>query len=800
MADATLSIILKAKDEVSATLKAVGGNAGGLESKLTSLAKVAAGAAAGFASFKALEGAISSTQALGESVRKLSMQTGLSAEQSSHYIFMLHETGLAATDAEKAFGIFAKGLIGIVDAETGSISGGKKTADVLAEIGVKAFDATGHIRPLNELIPDVSDHFRVLADGSEKTAIAMQLFGKSGKEMIPFLNLGSVAMKEMSAEADKLGVTLSAQNVEQIHAYTMAQRQMGEAIEGVKVKIGMALLPALTEAANGISHFMMNNHEAIDQLAHLLPGAIETTAGAMKDIANGARAGADALADLTHFASGAKVEIAALGLVVAFLFPGAALLTGLGLIAISFNTLNSDSSKLSKSALDFKIAWLTAIQSILSALGHFYDAAEAPLRKIGDGLGWLADKFGNDGLVRKAADALSGVGTGANSNFGGAVTDIQSQIDAAKATQYGNSIRDSLTGALDAMHTSAGGADELSQSLAGGGGGGGGLTAAEKAAQQGLIDMALAFADFHAATGLGEQDFMAMIQMSQDRADMDKRAASAALDLKVNELEAADGGFQLQKALVGIAEDAAKAGRTIPQELAHLWQGITAGIQSAFSALNGSQTREGAQLQLQIDKAQLEFDNAQRHGASQKELDGLQKHIDALQQQSKIREDNNRIQKDLFDVANQMLPTDQQKLIEETMYIAAQHDATGTLRDVTAIAALQAIAQENYINALGNASGALGGRTAADPYSAAQKHWINGVADSKGEPEPFPGFATGGVVPYTGRWGLTKGEVVTNPALGQSPGGVVQHIHIGTLVLEGGPDAGIASMAGMLNG
>lgn len=689
MADTTLSIIIKAKDEASGIMKEVGGASDGLGSKLKTLAIAAAGAVAAYASLSQLDAAISSTQALGESVRTLSMQTGLSAEESSHYIFMLHEIGLGAEDAEKALGIFAKNI------DTHS----KSTAESLARIGVSATDAQGRFKSVNDLLPEISDHFRTLSDGSLKTATAMELFGKSGKDMIPFLDLGSKAMADMAAEADKLGVTLSAGNVEKIHQYTMAQRQLSAEFEGLKVKVALEVMPALVKGMEILGF-------AIDHAGQIFHVFIDiVTLGAAEIFYHWSA---------VWGAIGPPVVSAMNGVLGVIHDAVDKIISLINKVIDGFNSIKID------------IPGMTMPGSIPNIPGFSFGGANIP----------NIPGVGGDWTVQGIA---GGIGNGLSAMNDALDKYKVSAPEAAAATE------------------------DLTAGLAGGSGGGG-LTAAEKAAQQGLIDMALAFADFHAATGLGEQDFMALIKMSQDRADMDKRAADAAVQLRTNALEAADAGFTLEKALVGIAEDAAKSGNTIQQEMAKLWDSIVSGIQSAFSAINGSQTKEGAALQLKIDQLTLKKD--QLTDPSSAAGKAIQAQIDALNRQKTLTDDRNRIEKDLFDVANQTLPTEKQKLLEEQMYIGAQQSATATLRDVTAVAALQQIAQENYIAALNNASGALGG---TNGFSAAQMHWINGVALGKGEPVPFPGYAMGTpYVPQTGLYMLHKGEAVT-PA-GQNRG------------------------------
>jgi hypothetical protein len=295
---AELAIFIRAKDEASKVLGNISKESGGLSSSLKTLALAAGGAVAAFASFKTLESCIGDTQELGLAVAKLSRETGLTTEASSELLFAFHHVGLGADDASRSIGIFAKKLKGISDEETGVTTGGKSTADILADIGVKATDASGNILPLDQILGPLADKFQAMPDGMEKTGLAMQMFGRSGKDMIPLLNLGSEGMAELSKEADKLGVTLSAENVDQIKAYTFAHRDMEEAITGVKLQIGMALMPVLTKFAQWFTEHQPQIRafvkegiekvkEALAGLAHAFEEVRPTLEGALRAIKDG---------------------------------------------------------------------------------------------------------------------------------------------------------------------------------------------------------------------------------------------------------------------------------------------------------------------------------------------------------------------------------------------------------------------------------------------------------------------------------------------------------------------------------
>jgi hypothetical protein len=57
-----------------------------------------------------------------------------------------------------------------------------------------------------EKLAVVADKFKNMDDGPKKVALAMQLFGRSGKELIPILNLGSKGIEQLNQKLDEYGV------------------------------------------------------------------------------------------------------------------------------------------------------------------------------------------------------------------------------------------------------------------------------------------------------------------------------------------------------------------------------------------------------------------------------------------------------------------------------------------------------------------------------------------------------------------------------------------------------------------
>jgi ABC-type transporter Mla subunit MlaD len=98
--------------------------------------------------------------------------------------------------------------------------GSKSAAEAFQNAGIQFQNADGSLRSSSDVLADLADKFASMPDGAEKTALAMELMGRSGAEMIPLLNGGSEALEKIKAEADSFGQVFSAEmgaNAEQFN-------------------------------------------------------------------------------------------------------------------------------------------------------------------------------------------------------------------------------------------------------------------------------------------------------------------------------------------------------------------------------------------------------------------------------------------------------------------------------------------------------------------------------------------------------------------------------------------------------
>jgi len=282
MASVLASLVVQLSANTAAldkSLKQSQANAQGFGKAMGDVGKIAGGIIVAEGLMKLpglLTSGISAAQSLASSISKLGRETGLTAEESSKLIFAFEHYGLSAADASKSLGILAKKLKGVSDEETGVVAGGKSTAAILADLGIKATNAAGGLLPMGVILPQVADVFKKMPDGIEKTGLAMQLFGKSGKDMIPVLNQGSEGLVKLGLDAEKLGVVMDEKAVRAAKNLTYAQRDMHEAMKGLQIMIGTAIIPTMTDLTTKFTETLVAIRPLVQEGIEKLGAALHT--------------------------------------------------------------------------------------------------------------------------------------------------------------------------------------------------------------------------------------------------------------------------------------------------------------------------------------------------------------------------------------------------------------------------------------------------------------------------------------------------------------------------------------------
>src|SRR5262252_187167 len=123
-----------------------------------------------------------------------------------------------------------------------------------ASLGVSVTTAGGHMRSTRDVLLDTADAVSHLRTGSERTAAAVALFGRSGQDMVKFLEKGRAGIIEMEAQAEKYGLVLTQDDLPGLKANIEAHRKLDLEMQGLQNRVGKEVLPVMTSFVNVLAN------------------------------------------------------------------------------------------------------------------------------------------------------------------------------------------------------------------------------------------------------------------------------------------------------------------------------------------------------------------------------------------------------------------------------------------------------------------------------------------------------------------------------------------------------------------
>ena len=131
-------------------------------------------------------------------------------------------------------------------------TGNKAMETAFKSFGVTVTDSKGNMKSADDVLYSLADKFAKMPDGVQKTAMAVQVFGKTGQDMIPLLNQGSEELKRLGIEASNFGRVVTSEAAKSAEEFNDNLKRMKEASAGAAETLGNKLIPTLASAT---AHF-----------------------------------------------------------------------------------------------------------------------------------------------------------------------------------------------------------------------------------------------------------------------------------------------------------------------------------------------------------------------------------------------------------------------------------------------------------------------------------------------------------------------------------------------------------------
>lgn len=292
---------------------------------------------------KSLVGAVTDTLEWADELGEMSAKTGLSTDRLQEFAYM---ADLVDTDVEVIAGSLTK-LTRNMDAAAG---GTGAAADAFAALGVNVLDSNGELRSAEAVFDEVIDALGSVENETQRDAYAMDIFGKSARELNPLISTGSEQLAAYAREAHEVGYVLDSDTLGPLNAAKDSLDRIKKAAEGAKRQLIAAIGPRLADA-------LEKAVPAIQDMGELLMDVLEPAIESITGLIDRVRT------IISGLSNEQKQQIVNIGLVVAALSP---FLKALGAMVPLLASVGKSLSGLIGGPV---VAGITALVAGVTALG-----------------------------------------------------------------------------------------------------------------------------------------------------------------------------------------------------------------------------------------------------------------------------------------------------------------------------------------------------------------------------------------------------------------------------------------------
>lgn len=219
---------------------------------------------------KALIDSTMETSQFADELLTMSSVTGLSTEKLQE---LQYAAELVDVSVDTISGSMTKNLKAMDSAREGTGA----AAEAYEKLGISVTNADGSLRDQEEVYWEVIDALGNVSNETERDALAMDILGKSAKELNPLIEAGSDTMAALAEEAHETGYVMSDETLDAFGAFDDQMQRFNNATENAKHSLGGVLLPLLgdlagegTDLLNDFSKAMQGTDGDVDAMADVM--------------------------------------------------------------------------------------------------------------------------------------------------------------------------------------------------------------------------------------------------------------------------------------------------------------------------------------------------------------------------------------------------------------------------------------------------------------------------------------------------------------------------------------------------
>lgn len=177
-----------------------------------------------------------------DTVNTLAKTTGMGTDAIQEYQY-------AAKLLDVEFSTIQGSLTKLTSKMSSAKDGNKAATEAFEKLGVKITNANGSLRDANDVFDDAIAALGNIQNDTERDAAAMDIFGKSAKELNPLIEAGADALASYREEAHRVGAVMDKDTLDSMNELQDSLDRVSGTWDALKrtlgTKIGIKILPEI---------------------------------------------------------------------------------------------------------------------------------------------------------------------------------------------------------------------------------------------------------------------------------------------------------------------------------------------------------------------------------------------------------------------------------------------------------------------------------------------------------------------------------------------------------------------------
>lgn len=180
---------------------------------------------------------------------ELAQQTGVSTKLLQEMQYAAVQNGLSIGEATQSISFLSR-TIG--DAAAGV----DEAADAFNRLGIDVTDANGNLRSTEDVMRDAAERISRMGSAAQQASAAADLFGRSGRALLPILTQGAAGFDALAKAAADAGVVLDDAAIAKADLAADRLAVLDLQVEKLGQNFAIVFAPAVSDAAGAMNEFL----------------------------------------------------------------------------------------------------------------------------------------------------------------------------------------------------------------------------------------------------------------------------------------------------------------------------------------------------------------------------------------------------------------------------------------------------------------------------------------------------------------------------------------------------------------